>query len=300
MIRVENLAKTYRIGFWMKKVEALRGVSFEVREGDLFGFIGPNGAGKSTTIKVLLGLLKADAGTATLMGKPAGTPASRADVGFLPEQPYFYDYLTGREFLWFYGQLSGLAWKDLKTRVDEVGEMVSLKEGAMDRKLRTYSKGMLQRIGLAQALLGRPKLVVLDEPMSGLDPLGRRDVRNLLKDLHARGITVFYSSHVLSDVEAICTRLAMVVDGTIPRQGTVAEVLAGESEQYVVTLSAAAASLPSGAGILIDPRTVSCPDAAAQRNLLQWALAQGLSIESVVRNRHSLEDVLAKEVAKHA
>ncbi len=302
MIRVEDLSKTYRIGFWMKKVEALRSVSFEVREGDLFGFIGPNGAGKSTTIKILLGLLKGDGGKATLMGKPAGAPASRLGVGFLPEQPYFYDYLTGREFLWFYGQLSGLGWKDLRTRVDEVAELTGMKREAMDRNLRTYSKGMLQRIGLAQSLLSRPKLVILDEPMSGLDPMGRRDVRTLLKNLHAQGITVFYSSHVLSDVEAICTRLAMVVDGTIPRQGTVAEVLADEAEQYVVAFDKEFSKNgpPEGAGTAIDARTVSCPDLGAQKHLLQWALAQGLGVESVSRNRHSLEDVLAREVAKHA
>jgi ABC-2 type transport system ATP-binding protein len=300
MIQVQDLAKTYRIGFWMKKVEALRGVSFEVRPGDLFGFIGPNGAGKSTTIKILLGLLKADAGAATLMGQPAGTPSSRAQVGFLPEQPYFYDYLTGSEFLWFYGQLSGLSWKALKTRVDEVADMTGLKPEARHRKLRTYSKGMLQRIGLAQALLSKPKLLVLDEPMSGLDPLGRRDVRELLKSLHAQGITVFYSSHVLSDVEAICTRLAMVVDGKIARHGTVDEVLAGEAENYHVVLSAAPGALPAGAGTLLDARTVSCPDVATQKNLLQWALSRGLAVESVGRHRHSLEDVLAKEVAKGA
>jgi ABC-2 type transport system ATP-binding protein len=300
MIRVEDLAKTYRIGFWMKKVEALRGVSFEVREGDLFGFIGPNGAGKSTTIKILLGLLKGDSGRATLMGRPAGSPASRREVGFLPEQPYFYDYLTGREFLRFYGRLAGLSWKGLDSRVGEAAELVSLKDDALHRKLRTYSKGMLQRIGLAQSLLSRPRLVVLDEPMSGLDPLGRRDVRNLLKDLHAQGITVFYSSHVLSDVEAICTRLAMVVDGKIARQGTVQEVLAGEAGNYVVAFSGPAEDPPAGAGVRIDDKTVACPDAESRNNLLQWALARGLGVESVVRNRHSLEDVLAREVAKRA
>jgi ABC-2 type transport system ATP-binding protein len=300
MIQVRDLAKTYRIGFWMKRVEALRGVTFEVREGDLFGFIGPNGAGKSTTIKILLGLLKADTGQAALMGRPAGDPAGRAQVGFLPEQPYFYDYLTGREFLWFYGRLSGLGWKDMKARVGETAELVGMKEGSLDRKLRTYSKGMLQRIGLAQSLLGRPKLVVLDEPMSGLDPLGRRDVRGLLKNLHAQGITVFYSSHVLSDVEAICTRLAMVVDGRIARQGTVDEVVAGEKEHYTVVLSEAPAPLPPALGTLIDARAISCPDAHAQKELLRWALDRGLSVESVTRNRPSLEDVLAKEVAKRS
>ncbi len=300
MIEVRDLQKTYRIGFWRKSVEALRGVSFDVKEGDLYGFIGPNGAGKSTTIKILLGLLKPGTGSATLMGHAAGTPRSRREVGFLPEQPYFYDYLTGREFLWFYGQLSGLSWTDLKTRVKEVADLVGIKPDAMDRKLRTYSKGMLQRIGLAQALLSRPRMVILDEPMSGLDPLGRRDVRALLKNLHSQGITVFYSSHVLSDVEAICTRLAMVVDGQIRRQGTVEQVLEGEAEHWVVQFAAdlKPESVPKGVGTLVDPRTVSCPDASSQRFLLQWALAQGAPIVSMNRNRHSLEDVLAMEVAK--
>ncbi|MDB5049793.1 MAG: transporter, ATP-binding protein [Fibrobacteres bacterium] len=301
MIKVEDLRKTYRIGFWRKSVEALRGVSFEVNEGDLYGFIGPNGAGKSTTIKILLGLLKVGSGKATLMGLPAGSPRSRQNVGFLPEQPYFYDYLSGREFLWFYGQLSGLAWKDLKKRVAEVTELVSLRPEAMDRKLRTYSKGMLQRIGLAQALLSRPRLVILDEPMSGLDPLGRRDVRALLQNLHSQGITVFYSSHVLSDVEAICTRLAMVVDGQIRRQGTVAQVLEGEAEHYQIVLTAEVKpeDLPKGVGTSLGARAVSCPDLQSQRSFLQWALAQGIGIESISRNRHSLEDVLAEEVAKN-
>ncbi len=300
MIQVADLRKTYRIGFWRKSVEALRGVDLEVKEGDLYGFIGPNGAGKSTTIKILLGLLKAGSGRATILGLPAGTPRSRRDVGFLPEQPYFYDYLSGREFLRFYGQLSGLKWSELKVRVKEVSELVSLRPDALDRKLRTYSKGMLQRIGLAQALLSRPKLLILDEPMSGLDPLGRRDVRLLLQNLHSQGITVFYSSHVLGDVEAICTRLAMIVDGQIRRQGTVAQVLEGEAEHFhiVLTREIRADAIPKGAGQALDARSVACPDLESQRSLLQWAMAQGIGIESVSRNRHSLEDVLAVEVAK--
>ncbi|HKP97614.1 MAG TPA: ABC transporter ATP-binding protein [Fibrobacteria bacterium] len=302
MIQVEDLRKTYRIGFWRKSVEALRGVSFEVKPGDLYGFIGPNGAGKSTTIKILLGLLKAGSGRASLMGSPAGSPRSRLEVGFLPEQPYFYDYLSGREFLRFYGQLSGLKWGELKKRVAEVSELAGVRRDAMDRKLRTYSKGMLQRIGLAQVLLSRPRLVILDEPMSGLDPLGRRDVRTLLQNLHAQGITVFYSSHVLSDVEAICTRLAMVVNGQIRREGTVAQVLEGEAEHYQVVLSSEIkpGDVPRGAGTALDARTVSCQDLDSQRALLQWALAQGLGVLSVSRNRHTLEDVLAEEVAKGA
>lgn len=301
MIEVQDLKKIYKIGFWRKSVPALRGVSFNVNEGDLFGFIGPNGAGKSTVIKILLGLLKADSGSATLMGHAAGVPMGRSQVGFLPEQPYFYDYLTGREFLTFYGRLSGLTWREMRTRVDEVSELVSMNADVLSRKLRTYSKGMLQRIGLAQALLAKPKLVILDEPMSGLDPLGRRDVRNILKGLHSNGVTVFYSSHVLSDVEAICTRMAMVIEGQIRQHGTVADVLMGEAESYHISLAKQTMEIhwPRELGSQVDAKTISCSTIENKRKVIEWALAQGLEIESVTRSRHSLEDVLAKEVAKH-
>lgn len=301
MIEVEGLRKTFHIGFWRKPVEALKGVSFRVGEGDLYGFIGPNGAGKSTTIKVLLGLLVPGAGKATLMGRPAGDPAGRREVGFLPEQPYFYDYLTGREFLHFYGSLSGLDYRGVKARIDEVVDLAGIEGDWLGRKLRTYSKGMLQRMGIAQALLGRPKLVIFDEPMSGLDPMGRRHVRNLLKRLHADGVTVFYSSHVLSDVEATCTRLAMVVGGVIRRQGTVDEVLAGEDQAWRVSLSAdPKEGWPSGLAEKADARTVVCRTAEGRDGFLRWATSQGLGIEEVRRTRQSLEDVLALEVARHA
>lgn len=300
MIEVENLRKIYHIGFWRKPVHALKGVSFKVDAGELYGFIGPNGAGKSTTIKILLGLLMPGKGRATLMGLPAGTPASRAEVGFLPEQPYFYDYLTGSEFLAFYGRLSNLKGPDVRKRMGEVVELTGIGEDWLGRKLRTYSKGMLQRIGLAQALLGRPKLVILDEPMSGLDPMGRRQVRQLLQHLHSEGVTVFYSSHVLSDVEAICTRLAMVVGGEIRRQGTVDEVLAGEEEAYRISLSADLKpdDWPRIPGEKSDARTVLCRSGESRDDVLRWAIAQGLGVEEVRRTRHSLEDVLALEVGK--
>lgn len=302
MIEVEGLRKTYRIGFWRKPVEALRGVSFKVHEGDLFGFIGPNGAGKSTAIKILLGLLMPGEGRATLMGRPAGSPAGRAEVGFLPEQPYFYDYLSGWEFLSFYGRISGLKGADLRRRIGEVMELAGVGEAWAGRRLRTYSKGMLQRMGLAQALLGRPRLVILDEPMSGLDPLGRRHVRNLLKRLHTEGVTVFYSSHVLSDVEALCTRLAMVVSGEIRRQGTVEEVMAGEEETYLVTLGAdlRAGDPPAELGERLGERQVRCRSAAERDAFLAWAVGRSLKVEEVRRARHSLEDILAEEVARIA
>jgi ABC-2 type transport system ATP-binding protein len=302
MIEVEGLSKIYHIGFWRKPVHALRSVSFRVGEGDLYGFIGPNGAGKSTTIKILLGLLTPGEGRATLMGQPAGVPAGRAQVGFLPEQPYFYDYLTGSEFLGFYGRLASLGGKELRSRIEEVMDLAGLKPEWMGRKLRTYSKGMLQRMGLAQALLGRPRLLILDEPMSGLDPMGRRHVRNLLKRLHGEGVTVFYSSHVLSDVEALCTRLAMVVGGEIRRQGTVAEVLAGEEESWRIRVAAdlRPGGWPGELGEAADARTVHCRTASDRDAFLKWALSQGLGIEETGRVRHSLEDVLAEEVGRPA
>jgi len=305
MIQVRDLQKTYRLGFFRKRVDALRGATFEVREGDLFGFIGPNGAGKSTSIKILLGLLKADSGDAVLMGEKAGTVSSRKHVGFLPEQPYFYDYLTAYEFLQFYGGLAGLRGAELKKTIDDIAASTGMKDEWMDRKLRTFSKGMLQRTGLAQALLSRPRLVILDEPMSGLDPMGRKDVRELLKNLHRQGVTVFYSSHVLADVEAICTRLAMMVAGQVRRSGTVDEVLADEGKAYGLILSQPyqpdVSALPPEAldrCVWESDRSLLCRDESARDLALNWILSQGLAIESLERRRPSLEDVLAQEVLR--
>lgn len=302
MIEVEGLSKIYHIGFWRKPVQALKDVTFKVGEGELYGFIGPNGAGKSTAIKILLGLLSPGSGRASLMGLPAGIPAGRAQVGFLPEQPYFYDYLTGFEFLAFYGRLVSLRGRELRSRIDEAMDLTGLKADWMGRRLRTYSKGMLQRMGLAQALLGRPRLVILDEPMSGLDPMGRRHVRNLLKRLHGEGVTVFYSSHVLSDVEAICTRLAMLVGGELRRQGTVDEVLAVEEPGWKIRVAAdlKPGDWPGELGAAADARTVLCKTARDRDAFLKWALSRGLGVEEMGRTRHSLEDALAEEVGRHA
>jgi ABC-2 type transport system ATP-binding protein len=303
MIEVRDLRKTYRIGFFRKQVMALQGATFDVKEGDLFGFIGPNGAGKSTSIKILLGLLRKDSGEATLLGLPAGSVASRRDVGFLPEQPYFYDYLTAIEFLRFYGGLAGLRGGDLEKRIDESAALTGLKSDWMDRKLRTFSKGMLQRTGLAQALLGSPRLVIFDEPMSGLDPMGRKEVRSLLKHLHATGVTVFYSSHVLGDVEAICTRLAMMVNGEVRRCGTVAEVLGDDGKSYAITLAQ-----PVGQDVLAssrlpgcswqENRVLICENAAARDLALGWAVQHTFAVESVEHLRPNLEDILTQEVLK--
>lgn len=229
-IEIRDFSKRYRLGLenLLRSVEAVRNISLTVPEGALYGFIGPNGAGKSTTIKTLMGLLRPSSGTVRLMGLDPRDPESRRLVGFQPEQPWFYDYLTGLELLQYYGRLSGLSGRKLSQRIEASCALCKVEDGWLVRRLRTYSKGMSQRLGLAQAILHEPRLLVLDEPMSGLDPMGRRDVREAMKTLHATGTTIFYSSHVLSDVEEVCTHAAMLVRGTLRVEGTL-DALLGDS-----------------------------------------------------------------------
>jgi ABC-2 type transport system ATP-binding protein len=223
-IDVHDLRKTYRTPFTRRRVEALRGVTFAVERGHIFGFVGPNGAGKTTTIRTLMGLIRPTAGTAALLGHPLPSRAAREKIGFLPESPYFYDYLTVGELCDLAGRLFGMARAQRKRRADELIEKVGL-GGARSQSLKKFSKGMLQRAGLAQALMNDPELVVLDEPMSGLDPIGRKEVRDLILELRDQGKTVFFSTHILSDVEAITDRVAIVARGQLQALGTPAELV---------------------------------------------------------------------------
>src|SRR5690242_20466399 len=212
-IETSNLQKTYSIGFWRKKPRvALRPLSLQVHEGEIFGYLGPNGAGKTTTLKLLMGLVFPSAGSARILGMDVSDPRVKAQIGFLPEQPYFYDYLTARELLDYYGQLSGMPANGLGAKIDAMLARVGLPDAA-HTQLRKFSKGMLQRVGIAQAILHEPKVVFLDEPMSGLDPMGRREVRDLIEQLKKEGKTVFFSTHILSDAEALCDRVAILNHG---------------------------------------------------------------------------------------
>jgi ABC-2 type transport system ATP-binding protein len=224
IIQASDLTKTFRLGFRRRKVEALRGVSFQVGRGEIFGFLGPNGAGKTTTIKIIVGLLRPTSGSCSLIGRPAGEIEARRHVGYLPESPYFYDNLLPDEFMDLCGRLRGLDAGTRRRRGDELIALVGLSE-ARDRPLRKFSKGMLQRIGLAQSMMSDPDLLILDEPMTGLDPVGRRSVRDLILDLHRAGKTIFFSSHILTDVESICHRVAIVNRGKVVAQGSLAELL---------------------------------------------------------------------------
>lgn len=232
VIEIEHLTKVFRVGFWGRRVTAVDALSLEVRRGEIYGFLGPNGAGKTTTIKMLMGLIYPTGGTATLFGRPIGDPAAKANVGFLPESPYFYDYLTSREFLRFYGHLFSLFGVKLEKRIDELLELVGMTH-ARDLQLRKFSKGMLQRVGIAQALINDPELVILDEPMSGLDPIGRKEVRDLILRLKESGKTVMFSSHILHDAEVLCDRVAMIMKGKLVACGHVSELIAGDTTHEV-------------------------------------------------------------------
>src|SRR5216683_8166571 len=223
-IEILGLEKTYSVGFWRKKPKyALRPLNLKVEEGEIFGFLGPNGAGKTTTLKLLMGLIFPTAGSARILGMAVDDHRMKAQIGFLPEQPYFYDYLTARELLEYYGQLSGVEAKQRWSRVNEVLQRVGLPDvGGV--QLRKFSKGMLQRAGIAQAILHDPKVVFFDEPMSGLDPLGRREVRDLMEQLKQEGKTVFFSTHILSDAEALCDRVAIIHKGELRGVGAVEDL----------------------------------------------------------------------------
>jgi len=223
-IEILDLEKSYLVGFWRKRPKvALRPLRLTIEEGEVFGFLGPNGAGKTTTLKLLMGLVFPTAGTARILGRDMDDPQVKSQVGFLPEQPYFYDHLTARELLNYYGQLSGVPAKGRSARVEQMLARVGLSDSA-GVQLRKFSKGMLQRVGLAQAILHDPKLVFLDEPMSGLDPMGRREVRDLIQQLRHEGKTVFFSTHILSDAEALCDRVGVIHQGELRGVGAVAEL----------------------------------------------------------------------------
>lgn len=214
MIKIEGVSKQFKQGIGAKRVKALEALDLEIHKGEVFGFLGPNGAGKSTAIKILINLISPDTGHASIMGKDVSDKDTRRHVGYLPENPYFYDYLTAEELLWFGGKASGLSSNAIRERTDELLNKVNL-HSARKRQLRTYSKGMVQRAGIALALIHDPDVVILDEPMSGLDPLGRKMVGDIMMELKAQGKTIFFSSHILTDIERFCDRVGIIVSGKL-------------------------------------------------------------------------------------
>jgi len=230
IIEIDNLTKDYEAGFLRKrKTRALNKLSLTVEKGQIFGFLGANGAGKTTTLKLLMRLIYPTAGTARILGSDIGDISMHARIGYLPENPYFYDYLTAREFVNYCGQLFGLNTETRARRTDDLLTGVNLEKKSWDRQLRKFSKGMLQRVGLAQALINDPEVVFLDEPMSGLDPVGRREVRDLIAALRSEGKTIFMCSHILSDIEVLCDSVAILKGGRLAHAGSLDELRSRES-----------------------------------------------------------------------
>jgi len=228
MIKVDRVGKRYKTRFSSKSVLALQDLSLHISKGEVFGFLGPNGAGKSTTIKILLNLIYPTCGAAMILGQDVGQSSVRSHIGFLPENPYFYDYLTARELLWFGGKAAGMSAKDIRNRTEHLLTKVGLVKD-QNRHLRTYSKGMVQRAGLAFALIHDPEVVIFDEPMSGLDPLGRKMVGDLILELKAEGKTVFFSSHILTDIERFCDRVGIIVSGRLRLVDQLDKLLSAET-----------------------------------------------------------------------
>ena len=308
VVVVENVTKDVRPGFGLRKKRILHDVSFAVERGEIFGFVGPNGAGKTTTLKVLMGLIRATSGRATILGHAIGETAFRHEIGFLPEHPTFYAYLTGRAILQLYAQLSGLGAAERDERVKLLLDWVGLSHAADDR-LRTYSKGMVQRVGIAQALVHDPSVVFLDEPMSGLDPIGRKEIRDLILRLREEGKTVFMNTHILSDMEMVCDRVAIIIGGRIQYQGRIEEYLRTDAHEVDVALSGVS---PELASLLEDEWSAELrgvreriefriPEKSVER-VLRTAMDSGAHVVSVSPHRPSLESVFLTAVrdAEHA
>jgi ABC-2 type transport system ATP-binding protein len=299
-----ELTKDYSVGFWRKRpYRALDHLTLEVSEGEVFGFLGPNGAGKTTTLKLLMQLVFPTHGRAEILGRPLGDLSAKRRVGYLPENPYFYDYLTAEELLTYFGALFGYDAAERRRRASRLLDQVGI-GGERRLQLRKFSKGMLQRVGIAQALLNDPDLVILDEPMSGLDPLGRRDVRGLILGLRDRGCTVFFSSHVLSDAEALCSRVAILARGRLVTAGALSEMLAFEARGWELVVAGipegAAPSAGNGIRRVVpiggDRYTLELPLVPPPEHVVAELAASGARLVSLNPIRPTLEDLFVEQV----
>jgi ABC-2 type transport system ATP-binding protein len=305
-IRIEELTKDYTIGFWRRRsYRALDRLTLEIEPGEVFGFLGPNGAGKTTTLKLLMQLIFPTSGRAEILGRPVGDLDVRRRIGYLPENPSFYDYLTAEELLGYFGDLFGYSGPDRRKRVSNLLDRVGI--GAERRlQLRKFSKGMIQRVGIAQALLNDPEVVFLDEPMSGLDPLGRRDVRSLILELRDQGRTVFFSSHILADAEALCRRVAVVAAGRLAASGTLSDILAFQVHGWELVISGVSPEVL----VRVTPRVRRATEISPGRYSLELPLDQspdrlladltaaGATVVSLNPIRDTLEDFFMKRVAE--
>jgi ABC-2 type transport system ATP-binding protein len=306
-IRTENLTKHYSVGFWRRRpYAALDGLSLQVEQGEVFGFLGPNGAGKTTTLKLLMQLIYPTSGHAEILGRPVGDIGVRRRIGYLPENPYFYDNLTAEELLVYFAQVFGYPAREGRQRASRLLDEVGI--GAERRlQLRKFSKGMVQRVGIAQALINDPEVVFLDEPMSGLDPLGRREVRELILRLRAKGCAVFFSSHVLSDAEALCSRVAILVKGRLAATGRLGDLLAFHVHGWELVVSDAPKAVIDRAGARVTRATslgegrfaLELPPMPPE-SILSELVAAGARVVSLNPLRGTLEDFFLQQVRSAA
>ena len=306
-ISIDNLTKDYQVGFWRKRpYRALDRLSLEVQPGEIFGFLGPNGAGKTTTLKLLMQLIFPTSGHAEILGRPVGDVGARQRIGYLPENPSFYDYLTAEELLQYFAHLFGYSRPEARARTAGLLDRVGIGPERRRQQLRKYSKGMIQRVGIAQALLNDPDVVFLDEPMSGLDPLGRREVRSLILDLRDQGRTVFFSSHILADAEALCSRVAVVAGGRLAATGRLSDILAFEIRGWELVIADLRPEvLARIAGqvqrtIEISPQryALELPLQVPPERMLTDLTATGAKLVSLNPIRDTLEDFFVRRVAE--
>ena len=303
VLAVRNIEKTFRIGFMRKRVEAVRGVSFEVKKGEIFGVLGPNGAGKTTTMKMLLGLIFPTKGELSIFGSKSPSPEVMRRIGYLPENPYVYQYLKPHEFLDLCARLCGIPANERKKKADEILERVGLTH-AIDRPIGRFSKGMTQRIGLAQALLHDPEVLILDEPMSGLDPIGRKQVRDLIVEEGKRGKTICFTSHILSDVEMLCDRVTIIHRGKVTAYGALKDLLKPEvrlTEVELAEASEACVEALEGVGAQVAAMTsqgrrhITMPGEEGARRVLEVALQHNARVVEVHEKRETLEDLFLRD-----
>jgi ABC-2 type transport system ATP-binding protein len=304
-IRIEGLTKDYYVGFWRRRAyRALDQLTLDIECGEVFGFLGPNGAGKTTTLKLLMQLIFPTAGKAEILGRPVGDVATRRRIGYLPENPYFYDYLTAEELLIYFARLFGYSGEDAKRRANALLDSVGISPERRRQQLRKYSKGMIQRVGIAQALLNDPEVVFLDEPMSGLDPLGRRDVRSLILALRDQGRTIFFSSHILADAEALCSRVAVVAGGQLAAAGKLTDILAFKVRGWELVVANLRPDIIDRLGSRVRRKTEISPGRYSlelsledsPERVLRDVMATGATLVSLNPIRDTLEDFFVRRV----
>lgn len=300
-LEITGLKKSFKSNFLIKKFQILKGIDIRVEKGEIYGFLGPNGAGKTTTIKCILGLLRPDSGDIRILGDPANQIKTRARIGFLPEQPYFYDYLTAEELLKFTGMLFSLPSKVIAERTKRLLELVGLTK-KKDIKLRKFSKGMIQRVGLAHTLIHEPEFIILDEPFSGLDPIGRKELRDIILSLKDEGKTIFFSSHILQDMELMVDRVGIILDGIIKKEGKLSDLISHSVKSFEIVFTgvdrdAIARWNPEVECVLRDEQTIiKVSNSDESNSIIRWISGQNGKILSVTPVKMTLEDIFLEEI----